>query len=381
MKKIIITQQRFNFPNERRGYKLEEEVIEFIKQEVPFSEELEEYGDYEDFYENYLRLYYVAKLYPKELIIINDRRRYYNYETKQVLTSDEVKTLLAEPHFKYGMLNKLENAEEDLIVGSYASSPSFQKYSNRYAKVLGFPAEEENYENMEIIINKNGSFIKTKETSNVPKITSEHDNAYILKDEANGLIQIKKLRNKGINKFVLKDGRAKHGLYKIDLEGVPNTDEGFINHMRKYFLLTENDWAILNLFRTLPSHLVQEFKQMKYEYRFFVYNSVLISGAGCVEEHTPLVNTKQFNTLMEAYRNETVIEDCPQIVERYIEVAKQIVSLTNATEPKVKNYSLDLCLYEDDTIGMIERNPFSNSGLYAQDLESIVKAVLAANNK
>lgn len=358
MKKVIVTQQRFNFPSETRGYKLEEEVIEFVKQEVPFSEELEEYGDYEDFYENFMRLYYVAKLYPKELIIINDRRRYYSYETKQVLTSDEVETLLAEPHFKYGMLDKLENAEEDLIVGSYASSPSFQKYSNRYAKVLGFPAEEETYENMEIIINENGSFIKTEETSNVPKLTSEHDNAY-----------------------VLKDSRTKHGLYKINLEGVPNTDEGFINYMRKYFLLTENDWAILNLFRTLPSHLVQEFKQMKYEYRFFVYNGVLISGAGCVEEHTPLVNTKQFNTLMEAYRSESVIGDSPQIVERYIEVAKQIVSLTNATEPNVKNYSLDLCLYEDDTIGMIERNPFSNSGLYAQDLESIVKAVLAANNK
>lgn len=352
MKKAIVTQQRFNFPDERRGYKLEEEVIEFVKREVPFSEELEEHGDYEDFYENYLRLYYVAKLYPKELIIINDRRRYYSYETKQVLTSDEVKTLLNEPHFKCGMLDKIENAEEDLIVGSYASSPSFQKYSNRYAKVLGFPEDNTNDET-----------------------------TYILKDEDNGLIQIKELRNKGINKFVLKDGRAKHGLYKIDLEGVPNTDGGFIKYMRKYFLLTDNDWAILNLFRTLPSHLVQEFKQMKYEYRFFVYNGVLISGAGCVEEHTPLVNTKQFNTLMEAYRNETVIEDCPQIVERYIEVAKQIVSLTNATEPNVKNYSLDLCLYEDDTIGMIERNPFSNSGLYAQDLESIVKAVLAANNK
>lgn len=352
MKKVIVTQQRFNFPSETRGYKLEEEVIEFVKQEIPFSEELEQYGDYEDFYENYLRLYYVAKLYPKELIIINDRRRYYSYETKQVLTSDEVKILLNEPHFKYGMLDKLENAEEDLIVGSYASSPSFQKYSNRYAKVLGFPEDNTNDET-----------------------------TYILKDEDNGLIQIKELRNKGINKFVLKDGRAKHGLYKIDLEGVPNTDEGFIKYMRKYFLLTDNDWAILNLFRTLPSHLVQEFKQMKYEYRFFVYNGVLISGAGCVEEHTPLVNTKQFNTLMEAYRSETVIEDCPQIVERYIEAAKQIVSLTNATEPNVKNYSLDLCLYEDDTIGMIERNPFSNSGLYAQDLESIVKAVLAANNK
>lgn len=75
--------------------------------------------------------------------------------------------------------------------------------------------------------------------------------------------------------------------------------------------LTDNDWGILNLFRTLPSHLIQEFKQMKYEYRFFVFNGVLISGAGCVEEHTPLVNTKQFNTLMEEYRNETVIEDCP----------------------------------------------------------------------
>lgn len=352
MKKVIVTQQRFNFPSERRGYKLEEEVIEFVKREVPFSEELEEYGDYEDFYENYLRLYYVAKLYPKELIIINDRRRYYNYETKQVLTNEEVKTLFAEPHFKYGILDKLENAEEDLAVNNYEESLGFQKYSNRYAKVLGFPEDNTNDET-----------------------------TYILKDEDNGLIQIKELRNKGINKFVLKDGRAKHGLYKIDLEGVPNTDEGFINYMRKYFLLTDNDWAILNLFRTLPSHLVQEFKQMKYEYRFFVYNGVLISGAGCVEEHTPLVNTKQFNTLMEAYRSETVIEDCPQIVERYIEAAKQIVSLTNATEPNVKNYSLDLCLYEDDTIGMIERNPFSNSGLYAQDLESVAKAVLAANNK
>lgn len=352
MKKVIITQQRFNFPSETRGYKLEEEVIEFVKQEVPFSEELKEYGDYEDFYENYLRLYYVVKFYPKELIIINDCRRYYNYETKQVLTSDEVKTLLAEPHFKYGMLDKLENAEENLAVNNYEESLGFQKYSNRYAKVLGFLEGNTNDET-----------------------------TYVLEDEDNGLIQIKELRNKGINKFVLKDGRVKHGLYKIDLEGVPNTDEGFINYMRKYFLLTGNDWGILNLFRTLPSHLVQEFKQMKYEYRFFVYNGVLISGAGCVEEHTPLVNTKQFNTLMEAYRSETVIEDCPQIVERYIEVAKQIVSLTNATEPNVKNYSLDLCLYEDDTIGMIERNPFSNSGLYAQDLESIVKAVLAGNNK
>lgn len=352
MKKVIVTQQRFNFPNETRGYPLEKETITFVKQEIPFAEELENNGDYEDFYENYMRLYYIVKHYPKELIIIQSQHTYYSYKTKQVLTEKEVKTLLNEPHFKYGMMDEIENAEEDLIVNSYASSPSFQQYSNRYAKILGFPEED-----------------------NEPTETS-----YILKDEDNGLKQIKELRNKGINKFILKDVRPKHGLYKINLENVPNTDTDFKNYMRNYFLITDNDWAILNLFRTIPSFLVQEFKQMKYEYRFFIYNGVLISGAGCIEEHTPLVNTKQFNTLIQEYRNESPIEDLPQIVEKYIEVAKKIVSLTNRTEPKIKNYSLDLCLYEDNTIGMIERNPFPNSGLYGQDLETIVKAVLAANN-
>lgn len=349
MKKIIVTQQARDFPSERRGYPLEETLIDFVKTEIPFANELEDDGDYEEFYENYMRLYYVALNYPRENIVIRRGHIYINFDTKQTLTEEETTALYKEPHFIYGMQREIEKDIEELKVSYYGDSPSYIKYANRHVKQVGFPEEYESEEEP-------------------------------LADKENGLIYIKELRNKGIHKFVIKDVRPKHGLYIIDLTNVPNTDEGFIEYIKTYFEENYDDWGMFNLMNNRPSQLVQEFKQMKNEYRFFVINGELVSGAGCIEEHTPLANTKQFNTLVEEYRSKSEITDNPVLIERYLKLATEIVALTTETEPTVKSYSLDMCLYEDDTIGMIERNEYHNSGFYAQDINSIVKAVIKANS-
>lgn len=346
MSNIVVRLLNAGYPTETRGYPLEETIINFAKKEVPFATNLNRNGDYEDFYENFMRLYYVALNYKQEEITIHHNDNYYSYATKALLTKEEITSILKqETTILYGMKHEAERTEQDFLADAYCNSKAYHKYANRYAEVLGFPEDPED------------------------------EPTTFLPENENALTQIKNLRNKCIHKFVLKDTRPKHGIYFINLTSVPNTDESLIEYMKTYFTENGNDWGMYYLLSGKPTYIVQEYKQMKYEYRFFIINGKLTSGAGCIEEHTPLANTKQFNTLVEENRNNSPIEDNPNLIQRYITIAENITSLTNETEPQLKNYTIDLCLYEDDTIGMIERNSSSNSGLYAQDLNRIVQAL------
>lgn len=114
---------------------------------------------------------------------------------------------------------------------------------------------------------------------------------------------------------------------------------------------------------------VQEYIPMEFEYRMFVTNGVVRTGAGNVEYHTPLDNPerKQFFTQLERKRNSgEELSDEAELVSRYVKFG-QAVADELATEGFL-DYTLDVAVNADTgEVVVIEMNSLTNSGLYACD--------------
>lgn len=343
MNKSIISIDKVSLPSERRGYPLEETVISFIEAEAPYVlGENDEPGDYEDFYENYLRLFYSSQVLPHDSIIVNVEGEYYDFISKRRI--DNYKTIEGSSKGKfYGAKAEWDILEtEDEGLHAYGNQSTFYAYANRFAVKCGFP---------------------------------DDDGVTVLPDELNVFNLIRKAREElAIERFVIKSMKAKHGLYFIDFSGVENTVESIEKHIVDWFKASGDYYGFYRVATGNPTYILQEHKPMKYEYRMFIVDGVIVSGAGCIEAHTPLVNTKRFNTLVEYERNDGMIVDEPYIVDRLIGYADEIVTHTNYHYPEVQTYVVDVYLYEDGSLGMIERNGFSNSGFYGNDLKAIVSA-------
>ena len=115
---------------------------------------------------------------------------------------------------------------------------------------------------------------------------------------------------------------------------------------------------------------------MEYEYRFFVVNGEVVTGAGCVEEFTPLNNRAQFDDRMRQVRSEGgPVTSQPEILERYLSFAKQAASEFSA-EGLLNTYSLDLATGSDGQTLIIELNGLPNSGLYASDPHYVTRSLI-----
>ncbi|MDR0955556.1 MAG: hypothetical protein LBM73_00340 [Candidatus Nomurabacteria bacterium] len=130
------------------------------------------------------------------------------------------------------------------------------------------------------------------------------------------------------------------------------------------------------------SVLVQERIKMEYEYRFFVVNHRLVAGAGCIGSNTPLDNSGiKFHPQVARLDNgeDRIDEWRPEIQGKMLNTARQIIEITQVTEPDVGCYALDLAIDADtgEPI-MVERNEFCNAGLYGADPHFLVDAVWRA---
>jgi hypothetical protein len=129
--------------------------------------------------------------------------------------------------------------------------------------------------------------------------------------------------------------------------------------------------------------LVQERVTMTHETRFFVIGGKVISGAACIEHHTPQQTPYHDDVLPPVWE---IARNSGQMDERDLgsrkstaremwsfawDVAAQIA----AEAPDLTAYTLDVALGADDRPLVIELNPAAMSGIYANNATKLMHAI------
>lgn len=207
------------------------------------------------------------------------------------------------------------------------------------------------------------------------------------------LAALERMRDLGIRHALVKLTAGKHPLAPIDLSG---------NIRSQLFMQLGWDFERIN--PEANAFIVQERALVEYEYRLFVVNGCVVTGAGNIAAHTPLDNLEPvaFSPLVvrdrrmrlavidysDATWGDDVLpgdeEPLPQAVESRPELVSAFVAAGQAIVDEIaeegllqRDYSLDLALI-NGRIGIVELNEFSNSGLYASDPKRMIAALVAA---
>jgi hypothetical protein len=115
-----------------------------------------------------------------------------------------------------------------------------------------------------------------------------------------------------------------------------------------------------------------------YEYRVIVVGDRVASGAGCIEAFTPAEGEGSFfDDRMEAVRGSGDVVRRPDVAAGYHAFATEYAAAWAAMHGSECGYSLDLSTDADTgRVVPIEMNPLLNVGLYANDVDMIVDAML-----
>ena len=191
-------------------------------------------------------------------------------------------------------------------------------------------------------------------------------------------------RDHGVQRGVVKAASTKGGIWSIMLDSDPEVIS------RR--LLEAMDWGYMNLEGASNGVLAQDALELQYEYRLFVVDGEVVSGAGCVEEFTPL-DRDQFSGPFDARVRRTrghlhqgepsFVEERQTIVAQLIEFGMRIAREHGGT------FGLDVALdagkvtaeYPFGTPVVIELNTIHNSGLYASDPWAVTAALVNANDR
>lgn len=177
----------------------------------------------------------------------------------------------------------------------------------------------------------------------------------------------------GVRRAVVKTRRTKHGLWFIDLpaSGVREEVEAVVNDVMEFSLYSMGGRP--------EAFLAQEWVPMRFEYRVFVVGHQAVTGAGCVEEFTPLDSWAIFDTRVRERRHEGRAYEVtaqPEVVGRLVEFARRVIDELRAERPEVRDYTLDVAIGPDGPL-VIERNGLLNSGLYASQPQCVTDALAA----
>jgi hypothetical protein len=137
------------------------------------------------------------------------------------------------------------------------------------------------------------------------------------------------------------------------------------------------EWEVVRFEGHRRLLLVQEAIECRHEYRFFVVGGRLVTGAGCVELHTPLDGTETFDAKTEPVRNRSEVGSFPEVRDRHLAFAKAFVEEFAAEHGRDLDYCLDVCLDGSGRTVVIELNPPLNCGRYASDVGAWMDAVVA----
>lgn len=182
----------------------------------------------------------------------------------------------------------------------------------------------------------------------------------------------------GHSQAVIKVASSKGGVAKVDTS--VTLDE------LAAILSSQLDWTFIRLSGAKGAFLVQDWVPMTYEYRLFVVDGTVVSGAGCVEEFTPLHRLNldgAFDPQMRRWRGALSGDEWSEQVEtredlmgRYRRAAETMLHDETGT------FTLDLALDADsDRVVVVELNALPNSGLYASDPKRVYAALVTAKDR
>lgn len=184
----------------------------------------------------------------------------------------------------------------------------------------------------------------------------------------------------GVPRVVIKLAARKSGVFTLDLHTEMTAED-----VDRALHESVDGWELVRLAGRRDSILVQDWIEMTCEYRLFIVDGELISGAGCIEEFTPYSRERadvQFDTRVRDYRGHGIVADensrvraDPELVARYREVGEQLAREYGGT------IVIDVALDRGaDRVVMVELNTLPNSGLYASDPDAVYLALAEAED-
>ena len=127
--------------------------------------------------------------------------------------------------------------------------------------------------------------------------------------------------------------------------------------------------------------IFQELVSMEDEYRFFVSDGKIVTGAGCIESFTPIdnVNREDFHTIVEGVRGSHNFREDTLLVQEMREFAQKATdSFIRDGVGKFFVIDIAVMVHADGSrnLGVVELNGLTNSGLYASNHDRVVEGVV-----
>lgn len=181
-------------------------------------------------------------------------------------------------------------------------------------------------------------------------------------------------RHAGVKHGIVKAAERKNGIWSIELDSDPE--------IVRQRLFDAMDWTYVRLEGAVDALLAQDQLPLEYEYRLFIVDGRVVSGAGCVEEFTPLDRTPgPFDSRMRRHRGHfqegpSAVEDRPDLTGRLVRFGRQVAAEHGGT------VVIDVAFNAaTDQPVVIELNGISNSGLYASSPWAVTQALITARDR
>lgn len=187
----------------------------------------------------------------------------------------------------------------------------------------------------------------------------------------------------GHSRAVVKISGTKQGVMSILL-----SDD--VDELRdELFRGDDAGWTMVRASGVPGGLLVAPWIEMTYEYRVFVVDGMPVTGAGCVEEFTPLDHcpyTGRFDSAVRKNRGNSVTGGIPSEVEYKARLVDKFVIRAHelaATLPEGRNtVDMDFAIVPGyDVPVLVELNGVSNAGLYAIDSDALADAMVVAKDR
>lgn len=165
----------------------------------------------------------------------------------------------------------------------------------------------------------------------------------------------------GVRRAFLKVNLNKYAAFPVDLP------EGFGREDAATAIYGALDYGAMYLEGGSGNLQAQEFVAMEYEYRVFVVGQHAVTGAGCIEEFTPLDNGGEaFDTILRRSRAAlSPLEDLPATTAKLTGFARGAIAALALEVAELTDYVIDVALGSGGEPLIVELNPLLNSGLYA----------------
>jgi hypothetical protein len=185
---------------------------------------------------------------------------------------------------------------------------------------------------------------------------------------------VRQMNRNGVTKFFVKVNPSKTGMFSFDLPPAATRED-----ISRAFM-DDASWAVMHMEGKEDAFFVQGRVPMEYEYRLFVVDHTVVTGAGCIEEHTPLDN--QGDTFDPRVRRDRAARSSvisrPDVVARLTAFGKGAAGQLAAEAPALGTYVIDVALGPSGEPLVIELNGMLNAGLYASRPTLITTAMAAA---